>query len=54
MNQAVPATVFPTCVICHQPVSLETAKTDERGRTVHEECYLLKLKLSMVTTKPKA
>lgn len=23
------------------PVSLETAKTDESGRAIHEECYLL-------------
>jgi hypothetical protein len=37
----------PPCCICDQPVALETAKTDERGRAVHEECYVLKLRLQM-------
>ncbi len=32
------------CAICNKPVSLETAKADEDGRTVHEQCYVLKLK----------
>lgn len=27
------------CPICHEPVSLETSKTDEDGRATHEECY---------------
>lgn len=31
------------CSICHKPVALETAKTDERGQALHEECYLLNL-----------
>ena len=31
------------CLICHKPVQLENAKTDERGKAVHEECYALKL-----------
>jgi hypothetical protein len=26
--------------------TLETAKTDEDGAAIHEQCYLLKLKLS--------
>ena len=29
------------CSICHKPVALETAKTDEVGEAVHEECYIL-------------
>jgi hypothetical protein len=28
------------CPICDKPVILETAKTDDDGRAVHEECYL--------------
>ena len=28
------------CAICKEPIRLETAKTDERGRAVHEDCYL--------------
>lgn len=49
----VSAAVVSLCVICKKPASLETAKADERGQTVHEECYLLKMKLTAVTTKPK-
>jgi hypothetical protein len=28
------------CQLCKQPVILETARIDERGKAVHEECYL--------------
>ena len=28
------------CAVCHKSVKLETAKTDERGKLVHEECYV--------------
>jgi hypothetical protein len=31
------------CPICDGAVSLETAKTDEIGRAIHEHCYVLKL-----------
>ncbi len=30
------------CHICDKPVSLEDAKTDDGGHTVHEDCYVLK------------
>jgi hypothetical protein len=30
------------CLICTEPVPLETSNTDEKGRAVHEECYVLK------------
>jgi hypothetical protein len=36
----------PPCTICDKPVPLETCKTDEAGKAVHEECYVLKLKLT--------
>ncbi len=29
-----------TCYICNKLVKLETATTDEAGRTVHERCYV--------------
>jgi hypothetical protein len=32
------------CHLCSKPVELETAKTDEHGRAVHEECYLRKIR----------
>ena len=27
------------CEICGKPVTLETAKADDRGKPVHQECY---------------
>jgi hypothetical protein len=36
----------PFCHFCNKPVKLEFAKTDEEGRTVHEGCYLLKVKVT--------
>ena len=41
---------LPACPICNKEVLLETAKTDEDGRALHEECYLLKLNLKRSTT----
>jgi hypothetical protein len=35
---------LPTCDICNQPVKLETAKTDEVGKIVHED-YVRKMRL---------
>jgi hypothetical protein len=42
------------CSICEKPVSLESAKADEYGRTIHEDCYALKMKLKQATTPPAA
>jgi hypothetical protein len=36
-------TPLPTCNICNKPVTLETSKTDEHGKAVHEGCYVLKV-----------
>ena len=41
---------LPACPICNKEVQLETAKTDEVGRAMHEECYLLRLNLRRSTT----
>jgi hypothetical protein len=30
------------CSICAIPLPLETSRTDEQGRGVHEECYVRK------------
>ena len=38
------------CYLCDKPVSLEISKTDESGKAVHEECYLLKIRLREVAT----
>src|SRR5256885_16813233 len=39
----------PSCPICALPVTLETANTDENGRAIHEDCYVLKLALRRAT-----
>jgi hypothetical protein len=41
------------CSLCQMPVQLEDSKTDENGKAVHEECYLLRLRLEQATTPPK-
>jgi hypothetical protein len=38
MARSVPQEI--NCSICNKPVDLETAKTDEDGKTVHGECYV--------------
>jgi hypothetical protein len=42
------------CAICGKPVPLETSKTDERGRAVHEVCYLAQLNLAAKKKKKKS
>jgi len=37
-------TLVVPCGICDKAVSLTTAKIDERGGPVHEECYVAQLK----------
>jgi hypothetical protein len=34
---------LPICPICNERVELESSKTDEYGKAIHEECYLIKL-----------
>ena len=29
------------CYICNKPIRLEQSKTDESGRAIHEECYVV-------------
>jgi len=38
--------IHPICPVCSLPVTLEDSKTDENGKAVHEECYVLKIKAS--------
>ena len=33
----------PICHLCSEPIPIEGAKTDERGRTVHESRYVAKI-----------
>jgi len=48
----IPVSYLPICHICNKPVKLETAKTDDVGRTVHEGCYLLNLKKGASHARP--
>ena len=43
---------LPICLICNEPVVLESSKTDENGKAIHEACYLLKVGLRDATTTP--
>lgn len=42
----------PLCCICYQPVRIENSNTDEHGLAVHENCYLLKLKMQRAIADP--
>jgi hypothetical protein len=37
------------CCICGRAIALETAKTNEYGCALHEECYVLRLQLEQAT-----
>jgi len=41
------------CSLCQKPVPLESSKTDENGKAVHEECYALRWRLKQATNAPK-
>jgi hypothetical protein len=41
----------PFCSICGRRVSLETTRTDEHGHSVHEDCYVLKVRLHNATSQ---
>jgi hypothetical protein len=45
---------LPKCSICNEPVELETAKTDEDGKAVHEDCYIRRARLREIIPPPKA
>lgn len=37
------------CRICGKSVAVESCKTDDDGKAVHEGCYVLKLKLEQAS-----
>ena len=43
---------FLTCSICNKPVEAETATNDDDGKPVHEECWLLKMRLEQAKKPP--
>jgi hypothetical protein len=44
---------LPHCALCNERVEIETAKTDENGEAVHEDCYVRLVRLKAITP-PKA
>ena len=44
MSDAFFAQRLPMCSVCQQPVALETAKTDEDGHAIHEDCYFARFR----------
>jgi hypothetical protein len=44
-----PNSELPMCSYCADPVKIENAKTDEDGKAIHAECYLLRLKAQRST-----
>jgi hypothetical protein len=44
---------LPTCSICNKPVDRHDALIDPDGKTVHEECYVLKLLQKDAKKPPK-
>lgn len=56
LKQASPSSVrdrfeLPRCILCGNPVLLGNSKTDENGKAVHDECYLLRMRLKRATSK---
>ena len=45
-------TTLPICSVCNEPVELNTAKVNEVGNPIHEECYVLKVSLRKDKTPP--
>jgi len=43
-SNLLPKQMSPIYPLCNVAVPLERAKTDENGRAVHEDCYVLALK----------
>jgi hypothetical protein len=43
----------PLCSICNKPLDPKTAVTDQDGKPVHEDCYVLKLRLEDARKPPE-
>ena len=54
MSDAASAQRLPICSACQEPVPLETAKTDEDGHAIHENCYWGKIKRNGTPTAGSA
>ena len=41
------------CRMCHEPVPVETAKTDWQGQAIHEECYVISVSQKSAASRTK-
>jgi hypothetical protein len=41
-------TALISCAICSQPITQRIIRADERGKAVHEECYVRKISAQSV------
>jgi hypothetical protein len=53
MSQVQSEAYSPICPICHEPVRVEEAKTDEDGQAIHEDCYFASLKHTLSITQER-
>jgi len=35
---------YPICPLCNEHIEIETANTNEKGKAVHEDCYVAHLR----------
>jgi hypothetical protein len=47
----IPTASYPTCSFCNDPLETADAKTDDDGKTMHEECYILSIIRKSTTSK---
>jgi hypothetical protein len=52
LTTTLPPSRFPLCSLCNEPVDLRTAKTDENGKAIHEQCYALKMRPEHIAIGP--
>ena len=48
-----PKPQLPVCSICNKPVKPDVAATDQDGKPVHEQCYVLKMWQEDANKPPK-
>ncbi len=50
--RAFPESPLFLCCLCGDPVDLRTAKTDEYGKAIHEDCYVLRMRMNRGMLRP--
>ena len=50
--RAFPESPLFLCCLCGDPVDLRTAKTNEYGKAIHEDCYVLRMRMKRGVLRP--